>query len=1022
MLQKVSVIVPCYNSAKYLEDSLQCLLSQHDANLEIICVNDGSTDETGQILQRYENDHQNIRIVDLKENQGLFHARLAGAERATGDYIAFMDSDDKVTRHWFGALVRKAEESKADLVFGDMRKNGKVPNDGIDPKIDCYYNLDPLKGVDLDTDGAGIMQLFMQAHGLCSHYHYIWNKLIRRDLWQRCVAEYTPFSDRQGHLVMGEDIAFSAVLFVFARHVVNIHHEYYIYCVHDDQSVNTNSIKKFRKNIDDLSAVFDFIQTVLEKYDLFEKYSGQYLLLKQRYGMIYTRLARGMCLPNEVVEDVSRRFAQDRIQDIKEIKTEQFLRQMTNVSPIDGVYRGLIDQIYSPEIKVISFDVFDTLVVRPFARPMDIFNYLNKPFSKIFGIDTFIDFAQIRNQAEEQCHKKQKVLRPGIEEPTMDEIYDEISLSYGYDRDKLRILQEIEIENEIRYAYPRKAGIALYREAQNAGKHIIVASDMYLPRACIEKILRKCGVSGYEKLYLSCELHLTKHSGKMYHVIKKEYGSVARPEQILHIGDNYNSDVTRAKESGLRAQHFPAPIGLLQGRNPGIYTGKSFEKIFYVSDRYTDMDLAYYGFSGLRSALAVVANHIFDFPYVSFNRSSDLNEDPAFVGYYIVGMHIFSLARWLIGKTKGKGYRKIHFAARDGYLVKRAYDILTQGMQDVPESGYIRVSRKSFAIADITQREDIHSLSQKLNYASQCPNSIYELFEPVMSARSKKLYAEERAKNAALCEVRFIDRIQFADYLTKFYDKYLHDADFDGYRLRLREYFGGIISPRDVFFDIGYSCRVELALHRLLGFPIKSYYVHSNNDAKNKREELGDIENEMFYQYKPIVTGVIREHIISELAPSTIGYRWKDGGVEPVFDRFEMTYPTYFITNRIQEEALQFVQDMYSIFGSEALTLYARDHELSRPFEYYLHFSRSIDRNLFADLEFEDDFGEGHSVSGIEFWNRCLQRIHCDHPVAAPKEPEYPAAVQKKSRFWHALYLFLFDRKRFFKKLKKGQR
>ena len=221
MLQKVSVIVPCYNSAKYLEDSLQCLLSQHDANLEIICVNDGSTDETGQILQRYENDHQNIRIVDLKENQGLFHARLAGAERATGDYIAFMDSDDKVTRHWFGALVRKAEESKADLVFGDMRKNGKVPNDGIDPKIDCYYNLDPLKGVDLDTDGAGIMQLFMQAHGLCSHYHYIWNKLIRRDLWQRCVAEYTPFSDRQGHLVMGKNTDF-APFFLFFEGMLSI--------------------------------------------------------------------------------------------------------------------------------------------------------------------------------------------------------------------------------------------------------------------------------------------------------------------------------------------------------------------------------------------------------------------------------------------------------------------------------------------------------------------------------------------------------------------------------------------------------------------------------------------------------------------------------------------------------------------------------------------------------------------------------------------------------------------------------
>ena len=97
-LKKVSVIVPCYNSAKFLEQSLNCLFAQYYTNIEIICVNDGSTDETAEILVRIASERDNLKIVTLEKNRGLFNARIAGAEVASGDYIAFMDSDDLVTK------------------------------------------------------------------------------------------------------------------------------------------------------------------------------------------------------------------------------------------------------------------------------------------------------------------------------------------------------------------------------------------------------------------------------------------------------------------------------------------------------------------------------------------------------------------------------------------------------------------------------------------------------------------------------------------------------------------------------------------------------------------------------------------------------------------------------------------------------------------------------------------------------------------------------------------------------------
>ena len=1016
-LKKVSVIVPCYNSAKFLEQSLNCLFAQYYTNIEIICVNDGSTDETAEILVRIASERDNLKIVTLEKNRGLFNARIAGAEVASGDYIAFMDSDDLVTKNWIYTLIKKAELTGADLVFGDMRKKGNVPGATVNPEIPCYYNLDPLRNSQLDTDGEGILRLFMQTHGLCSHYHYVWNKLIRRDLWLKALPDLCGLNQVREHLVMGEDIAFSATLFMFAQKVVNVHNAYYIYCIHDSQSVNTSNIAKYKKNTDDLFVVFSYLKALLEKYGYMEQYSREYKLFVQRYGMIYIRLARELALPKSLIKRISHEFYQDEIEDMSDIKSELFLRQMTNVAGIDNVYFSLLDKIWSPEVKVISFDVFDTLVSRPFAKPMDIFVMLNKPFTQLFGIKSYVDFASIRHNSEERCHKIWKSLKPGVEEPRLDDIYNEISSTYGYDREKLRIIEQLEIQNEIRFSFPRKSGCELFELAKSAGKKVILVSDMYLPRSCIEAVLQKCGISGYDKLYLSNEYHLTKHSGRLYRVIARDLDGIAKGRQILHIGDNYDSDVKRAQEAGFDTQHFPAAIGLFQGRNPGIYTGKSFSKIFDIADRYTDMNLSYYSYTGLRCCLAMVANKIFDFPFVSFNKNSDLNADPVFVGYYVVGMHIFALARWLIQQTKDKGIRKIHFAARDGYLIKHAYDILSEGLEGVPESNYIRVSRKSLAIPAIYSFADMHSVVQKLNYASQTPDSIFELFRPVMSEKSIEKYEKLSTSKKSSCNSRFVDKDQFAAFMKDFYRDYLADADFESYRNAVKSHFASVFAPEDVFFDVGYSGRVELVLNMLLGFRIRSFYIHSNNESLEKRCALGDIENTVFYDFKPLVTGVVREHIISELAPSTIGYTVENGVFEPVFDKFDMNYPTVFVTDEVQKSAVEFVRDMRSAFGEDAVWLYARNYELSRPFEYYLHFSRSFDRNIFGDLEFEDDMGEGHTVSGIEFWNRCLARIHSD-VSANYTEPLFPSKVRRKNKLMRALYLFIYDRTTFFKKLK----
>ena len=94
---KVSVIVPVYNVESYLEECLESLVNQTLKDIEIICINDASTDNSLQILKEYKKKYSKlIQIIDLKKNVGLGYARNNGLDKAQGEYIAFVDSDDYV--------------------------------------------------------------------------------------------------------------------------------------------------------------------------------------------------------------------------------------------------------------------------------------------------------------------------------------------------------------------------------------------------------------------------------------------------------------------------------------------------------------------------------------------------------------------------------------------------------------------------------------------------------------------------------------------------------------------------------------------------------------------------------------------------------------------------------------------------------------------------------------------------------------------------------------------------------------
>lgn len=114
----ISVIIPVYNVEDYVEECIQSLLSQTYTNFEMIIVDDGSTDSSGDICDRYSQIDQRIKIIH-KENSGPSSARNAGLDLVCGDYICFVDSDDTVKCNYLEKLLNTIVKYKADMVICD---------------------------------------------------------------------------------------------------------------------------------------------------------------------------------------------------------------------------------------------------------------------------------------------------------------------------------------------------------------------------------------------------------------------------------------------------------------------------------------------------------------------------------------------------------------------------------------------------------------------------------------------------------------------------------------------------------------------------------------------------------------------------------------------------------------------------------------------------------------------------------------------------------------------------------------
>lgn len=163
---KISVIVPVYNTEEYLEKCLNSLISQTLKDIEIICVNDGSSDNSLRILQNYAQRDSRIKVID-QENQGVSSARNNALDIANGEYVGFIDSDDWVDADFFQKLYEAASTNNCDIACGDILR----------PKGSRYKSCTKIKT-------AKIYKKTVDKYKACNipRKCYIMNKIYKREL------------------------------------------------------------------------------------------------------------------------------------------------------------------------------------------------------------------------------------------------------------------------------------------------------------------------------------------------------------------------------------------------------------------------------------------------------------------------------------------------------------------------------------------------------------------------------------------------------------------------------------------------------------------------------------------------------------------------------------------------------------------------------------------------------------------------------------------------------------------------
>ncbi|MCD7979076.1 MAG: hypothetical protein LUF31_00665 [Fusobacterium sp.] len=564
---------------------------------------------------------------------------------------------------------------------------------------------------------------------------------------------------------------------------------------------------------------------------------------------------------------------------------------------------------------IITFDIFDTLLMRKTLQPKDIFSLVEVRARKEKNIQC--DFEKNRILAE------QKLLASFI--PNYLQIYNELQFITGISEDEKEYLMDLELRIESQMLIPREEMVRVFDYAKSKNKKVYLISDMYLSSAWIENQLKKAGISGYDELMISNEYSTSKGQNLFNVFIRK-----VKNKKILHIGDSEAFDIIAAQRNGIDSFRILSAYDMLQ---ISVYK----EVLYEIADLTCRLQVGYF------------ISRIFNSPFALFESNGKGKvKTGRDIGYIYMAPIVTDFLLWFANKIKDKKNATVLFSARDGYLIDKLYCILRnkESLIKLPEGLYFLTSRILCISASLFDEDDI--LWSLNNTFSGSPEELLkkryflaeeeiEYFDPnIYSSISQYILAHKKAILSRSAEIR---------------EKYM-------------EYILGLGLNGDdelIFFDFVSTGTCQLCLSRLLNADLKGYYFYRFNTMDIAKQKLL-IEAPYTSEGILAANSLLLECILTSFVPTVKGFGFSG---EPVYLEERRTEEELCYIKDVQDGIEEYFEDF--IKYRDVVDLDAKDISLGEIFLKFITPQYSVIMNdIFRTYIIDDEFhNENLNVSNI---------------------------------------------------------
>lgn len=641
----------------------------------------------------------------------------------------------------------------------------------------------------------------------------------------------------------------------------------------------------------------------------------------------------------------------------------------------------------------VSFDIFDTAVLRCTRIPTDIFHLM--PYHKFdkdkFGSWCFPDnFAKIRQEAEKMARIKAWAEYRSYE-VTLNEIYHELSMLLALTDKEEDSLMGLELQVELENLFANEYIMGIFDMASKLGVKILFISDIYHDREFISKVLASFGYSGYDALYLSSETKLSKSSGTLFqHVMESQKIMTGK---WLHIGDNIESDILQPRSFGIDS----------------LYYEKCLLRI--EKDKNLSSRLA----SSLSDSNPSVASLIYGATATKFFKdpsSSKPRLDLAICGsgwyewgYIHAGPLLLGFLQWLLASVIKNKVEAIYFLARDGFFVKQAFDQLYADRVHNVSTHYMYASRRLFNFAAITEldAESVAFLTSGTScltvagFLERISIRPSDCFDEIRSSgfEDDQVYVRSGRDYECLRKLMYAIEPLILDQANKervILQKYLQQVALDHH-------------SKVMIVDLGWHGSLQVSLEKLkqiygldtefkgryLGtFPRAAEFTNSGHDIQGFLCDAGIPET----NYTDIRKCVeIYEWLFSAPHGTICGLSQNGSEIVPKYADNPIDVIRWKTASQAQRGVIEFLQDTSSSFANTNLSISPTDANcLMASFLTLPTFKEAC---LFGDIPHEEGFGDSGSFRYVA---KPDGRLHVRiNPYALYKE--------SKTCFWQKGYL-----------------